>query len=75
MRGQTKAQVENRSRENAATGVTNVCLRPVNCRACHNNYPMPAIGLISMIIMISKGKQKCSSACATTKVSRDTYNG
>ena len=30
MRGQTKAQVKNRSRENAATGVTNMCLRPLN---------------------------------------------
>ena len=30
MREQTKAQVENRSRETAATGVTNMCLRPLN---------------------------------------------
>ena len=30
MRGQTKAQVENRSRETAATGVTKMCLRPLN---------------------------------------------
>ena len=28
MRGQTKAQVENSSRETAAMGVTNMCLRP-----------------------------------------------
>ena len=28
MRGQTKAQLKNRSREIAATGVTNMCLRP-----------------------------------------------
>ena len=31
--------------------------------------------LVPVIIRISKGKQKCSSACTTTKVSRDTYNG
>ena len=30
MRGQTKAQVENHSKETAATGVTNMCLRPLN---------------------------------------------
>ena len=33
MRGQTKAQVENRSRETAATDVTNMCLRP-SIEAC-----------------------------------------
>ena len=30
MRGQTKAQVEKSSRETAATGVTNMCLCPLN---------------------------------------------
>ena len=30
MRGQTKAHVENRSRETAATDVTNMCLRLLN---------------------------------------------
>ena len=30
MRGQTKAQVENHSRETADTGVTNMCLRQLN---------------------------------------------
>ena len=32
MRGQTKAHVENRTRETAATGVTNMCLRPAQLR-------------------------------------------
>ena len=49
MRGQTKAQVENRSRETAATGVTNNYVpTPAQLRrACHKYVPTPVIGLIT----------------------------
>ena len=48
MRGQTKAQVENRSRETAATSVTNMCHVPTPAqlrRACHKYVPTPVIGM------------------------------
>ena len=47
MRGQMKAQVENRSRETAATGVTNYVPTPAQLRrACHKYVPTPVIGLM-----------------------------
>ena len=54
MRGQTKAQVENRSRETAATGVTNMCLyTPAQFRrACHEYVPTPVIGLTSLFFFL-----------------------